>query len=62
MDGPNGYYLEPFLIKRIIIDETKIGMSFVELKKFIEEFNIQYDEEIFSIILVLDDECKYVIS
>lgn len=33
-----------------------------ELKNFIEEFNIQYDEEIFSIILVLDDECKYVIN
>lgn len=33
-----------------------------ELKKFIEEFNIQYDEEIFSIILVLEDECKYVIN
>jgi hypothetical protein len=38
--GTNGYYLEPFLIKRIIIDETKIGMSFVELKKFIEECKI----------------------
>ena len=38
--GVNGYYLEPFLIKRIIIDETKIGMTFVELKKFIEECEI----------------------
>lgn len=33
-----------------------------ELKKFIDDLNIKYDEEIFSIILVLDDECKYVIN
>ena len=42
--GINGYYLEPFLIKRIIVD--KIGMSFVELKRFIEkcEITISADE------------------
>lgn len=45
LDGINGYYLEPFLIKRIIIDETKIGMSFVELKKFIEECEITISED-----------------
>ncbi len=33
-----------------------------ELKEFIDDLNIKYDEEIFSIILVLDDECKYVIN
>lgn len=38
--GINGYFLDPFLIKRIIIEETKIGMTFVELKKFIEECEI----------------------
>lgn len=38
--GINGYYLEPWLITRIIIDKIKIGMSFVELKRFIKECEI----------------------
>lgn len=33
-----------------------------ELKQFIEEYNIKHDEEIFSIILVLEENCKYVIN
>ena len=38
--GINGYYLESWLITRIIIDKIKIGMSFVELKRFIKECEI----------------------
>lgn len=38
--GINGYYLEPWLITRIIIDKIKIGMSFVELKRFVKECEI----------------------
>lgn len=33
-----------------------------ELKNFIKELNITYNEEIFNIILCLDDESKYVIN
>lgn len=42
--GTNGYYLDPFFIKRIIIDETKINMSFAELQKFIKYCKITISE------------------
>ena len=43
--GINGYFLEPFLIKMMIIDEIKLGMSFVELERFIEECEISVTED-----------------
>lgn len=43
--GINGYFLEPFLIHMMIIDEIKLGMSFVELERFIEECEISVTED-----------------
>lgn len=43
--GINGYFLEPFLINMMIIDEIKLGMSFVELERFIEECEISVTED-----------------
>lgn len=44
--GTNGYFLDPFLIKMMIIDNIKLDMTFVELEKFIEkcEITISADE------------------
>ena len=44
--GTNGYFLDPFLIKMMIIDKIKLDMTFVELEKFIEtcEITISADE------------------
>ena len=38
--GENGYYVEPFIIHMMIVDELKLPMSFNEIKTFIKECNI----------------------
>ena len=38
--GDNGYYVEPFIIHMMIVDELKLPMSFNEIKTFIKECNI----------------------
>lgn len=43
--GINSYFLQPFLMIIIIIDKFKLGMSFNELKRFIEECEISVTED-----------------
>ena len=44
-NSENGLYLDPFVMHKVIIEESKVDMSFNELKKFIEECEISVTED-----------------
>ncbi len=43
--GENGYYVDPSILHRIIVDELKLSMSFNEIKEFVEKCEISLTEE-----------------
>lgn len=43
--GENGYFIEPFIIHTILVDELKLGMSYNGMKEFINEASITINED-----------------
>lgn len=43
--GDDGYYVDPFIIKMMIVDEVNLPMSFNEIKEFVSEASITLTEE-----------------
>ena len=59
--GDAGYYIDPFIINMAIVDELKLSMSYVEIKKFIKKADITLTLEEIENFLVdrLKDDSKY---
>ena len=43
--GENGYFIDPFIIHTILIDELKLNMSFSEMEKFVNKASITITED-----------------
>ena len=43
--GENGYFIDPFIINTILVDELKLHMSFSEMEKFVNEAGITITED-----------------
>lgn len=43
--GENGYFIDPFIIHTILVDELNLHMSFSEMEKFVNEASITITED-----------------
>lgn len=55
--GKNGYYLSSLIIKKMIVDELKNGMSFQEIEDFVKNFSNATEEDILA-----KEECYIIIQ
>ncbi len=53
--GKNGYYIEPYIIRRIIVDELNLGMSFGEIEDFVRSCEESFSEKSKSLFNILED-------
>ena len=53
--GKNGYYIEPHIIRRIIVDELNLGMSFSEIENFVKTCEESFSEKSKSLFHILED-------
>ena len=53
--GKNGYYIEPYIIRRIIVDELNLGMSFGEIENFVKTCEESFSEKSKSLFHILED-------
>ena len=44
--GKNGYYLSSLIVKKMIVDELKNGMTFQEIEDFMKNFSNATEEDI----------------